>query len=129
MRQAWRRDYRRPPTIPAGNGLSLISVALHSLRWKFADAPDSFGARRRAQRWQWLLRTFPDLDQMSVLDLGGSLSTWERAAIRARHVHVVNIVAPPTEVPDWAEVDVGDACALPSHIMKRRYDLVFSNSV
>lgn len=104
-------------------------MGLHSLRWKIIDAPDSYGARSRARRWQWLVDTFPDLDEMSVIDLGGSLSTWERAPVRARHVHVVNVSAPPAEVPGWAEVERGDACALPSHIARRRYDLVFSNSV
>jgi hypothetical protein len=76
-----------------------------------------------------MMEAFPDLDQMSVIDLGGSLSTWQRAPVRAKHVHVVNISSPPTEVPDWAEVERGDACALPAHIANRRYDLVFSNSV
>lgn len=104
-------------------------MSLHSLRWKIIDAPDSLGGKRRARRWQWLVETFPDLDRMTVLDLGGSLSTWERAPVRAEHVHVVNISPPPAEVPAWAEVDRGDACALPAHIANRRYDLVFSNSV
>jgi hypothetical protein len=104
-------------------------VGLHSLRWKIIDAPDSLGGRRRARRWRWLVETFPELDQMSVLDLGGSLSTWERAPVRAKHVHVVNISKPPAQVPDWAEVERADACALPPHIASRRYDLVFSNSV
>ena len=108
---------------------SLCGVGLHSLRWKIIDAPDSLGGRRRTRRWRWLVETFPELDQMSVLDLGGSLSTWERAPVRAKHVHVVNISKPPAEVPDWAEVERGDACALPPHIANRRYDLVFSNSV
>jgi hypothetical protein len=35
----------------------------------------------------------------------------------------------PAQVPDWAEIDHGDACALPARIAARRYDLVFSNSV
>jgi hypothetical protein len=75
------------------------------------------------------LDAFPDLDQMSVIDLGGSLSTWERSPVRVKHVHVVNVSEPPAEVPDWAEVDKADACALPPEIANRRYDLVFSNSV
>ena len=66
---------------------------------------------------------------MSVVDLGGRLETWARAAVRPRHVHVVNLEKPPDEIPDWAEVDHADACALPSHLQARRYDLVFSNSV
>jgi hypothetical protein len=104
-------------------------MGLHDLRWKIIDGENSIGGRRRARRWRWLLRTFPDLDQMSVIDLGGTLSTWQRAPVRAKHVHVVNISKPPTDIPDWAEVDRGDACALPAHDASRRYDLVFSNSV
>jgi hypothetical protein len=99
------------------------------LRRRIVDGPDSWGARRRAGRWNWLLQEFPDLPEMSVMDLGGTVDTWLRAPVRAKHVHVVNIEEQPTEVPAWAEVDYGDACALPERIAKRRYDLVFSNSV
>ncbi len=42
---------------------------------------------------------------------------------------MVNLEPLPEAVPDWAEVDQADACALPVQIIKRRYDLVFSNSV
>ena len=28
-----------------------------------------------------MMEAFPDLDQMSVIDLGGSLSTWQRAPV------------------------------------------------
>jgi hypothetical protein len=104
-------------------------VNLHSLRWRLVDGPDSWGARRRARRAQWLVETFPDLAQMSVVDLGGRVDTWERAPVRPKHVHVVNLEPMPDTVPDWAEVDYGDACALPDRIANRRYDLVFSNSV
>ena len=93
------------------------------------DAPDSWGARRRDRRWAWLVETFPDLAEMSVLDLGGRVDTWQRAPVRAKHVHVVNLEPLPTELPAWAEADHADACALPGHIARRRYDLVFSNSV
>jgi hypothetical protein len=104
-------------------------MRLHSLRWKITDGEDSLAARHRARRWRWLMETFPDLDHMTVIDLGGLLSTWQRAPVRANHVHVVNLAAPPAQIPDWAEVDRGDACALPPRIAGRRYDLVFSNSV
>jgi hypothetical protein len=104
-------------------------MSLHSLRWRLVDAPDSWGAHRRARRWQWLTDTFPDLAEMSVLDIGGRVDTWERAPVRAKHVHVVNLEPVPAEIPGWAEADYGDACALPDAIAKRRYDLVFSNSV
>lgn len=105
------------------------AVVVHSLRQRLVDGPDSWGAKRRAARWAWFTRAFPDLDQMSVLDLGGRVDTWERAPVRAKHVHVVNLEPMQGGIPDWAEVDHGDACALPEHIAARRYDLVFSNSV
>ncbi len=104
-------------------------MTLHGLRRKFVDAPDSMGAKRRMRRWTWLAETFPDLHQMSVIDLGGSVESWRRSPVRPKHLHVVNLEELPGDVPDWAEVDHGDACALPERIASRRYDMVFSNSV
>lgn len=91
--------------------------------------PNSWGARQRELRLRWLADTFPDLAEMSVIDLGGRLRTWKRAPVRPKRVHVVNLETAPEDLPDWAEFDNGDACALPAHITRRRYDLVFSNSV
>jgi hypothetical protein len=102
---------------------------LHSLRWRLVDRPDSWGERRREQRRRWLVETFPDLDQMSVVDLGGRPSTWETAPVKPARVHVLNLEPLRTDVPDWMEVDNADVCELPDLIAKRRYDLVFSNSV
>ena len=76
-----------------------------------------------------MTETFPELPDMTVLDLGGRVDTWERAPVRAAHVHVVNLEPTPDDLPPWAEADHGDACGLPAHIAGRRYDLVFSNSV
>jgi hypothetical protein len=100
-----------------------------AVRKRIVGGPNSLGAARRRERALWLSETFPDLDQMSVIDLGGRIQTWERAPVRPKHVHVVNLEPVPTDIPDWAEADHGDACALPAHIAGRRYDLVFSNSV
>jgi hypothetical protein len=102
---------------------------LHALRWRLVDRPDSWGARRRETRTRWLAETFADLAEMSVVDLGGRVGFWSSLAVRPRHVHVVNLEAAPADLPAWAEFDHGDACALPDSITKRRYDLVFSNSV
>jgi hypothetical protein len=66
---------------------------------------------------------------MSVIDLGGRVDTWRNAPVRPKRVHVVNLEPLPGELPEWAELDYGDACALPQQIAARRYDLVFSNSV
>lgn len=104
-------------------------MGLHALRSRLVDSPGSWGARRRGSRWTWLTDTFPDLAAMSVIDLGGRVDTWERAPVRAEHVHVVNLEPLPKDLPAWAEADTADACALPDGIARRRYDLVFSNSV
>lgn len=104
-------------------------MGLHALRFRLVEGEDSWGARRRQRRASWLAETFPDLAQMSVIDLGGRVETWLRAPVRPRHVHVVNLEPAPSTVPDWAEVDHADACELPATIAQRRYDLVFSNSV
>jgi hypothetical protein len=100
-----------------------------SLRKRLGGPASSLGGRRRAERARWLSETFPDLAQMSVLDLGGAVYTWQRAPVRPKHVHVVNMTPGQLDVPEWAEFDLGDACALPPQIARRRYDLVFSNSV
>lgn len=94
-----------------------------------AGTPDSLGGRLREDRARWFVETFPDLAQMSVIDFGGRVSMWQRVPVRPKHVHVVNVEPSRVDIPEWAEFDVGDACALPDHIARRRYDLVFSNSV
>lgn len=102
---------------------------IHEIRWRLVDGPDSWGARRRALRALWLSEQFPALAEMSVVDLGGRLETWERAAVRPRHLHIINIEKPPTSVPEWAKIDTADVCALPTRIRESAYDLVLSNSV
>jgi len=54
---------------------------------------------------------------------------WLRAPFRPATIHIVNLQAPPSEVPAWMRVDQGDACALSDAIASGKYDLVFSNSV
>lgn len=102
---------------------------LHALRWRFVDSPDSLAARYRLRRWRLLSELFPALDQMSVIDIGGSVESWARAPVRPKHVHIINLEAQPTDLPEWVRVDRADACALPDWISSRRYDLAFSNSV
>jgi len=104
-------------------------MALHSLRFRLVDGPESYGAKRRARRAAWLSQTFPDLARMTVLDLGGRVESWTKVPVRPARVHVVNLEPLPSELPEWAEADHADACELPKEILSRRYDLVFSNSV
>jgi hypothetical protein len=101
------------------------------LRDRLVDGPDSVGARRRERRWSWLQAAFPGIEQMSVIDLGGTASSWLRAPVRPALVHVVNLAPEPggDQLPGWLRADRGDACELPADILRGSYDLVFSNSV
>jgi hypothetical protein len=102
---------------------------LNALRSRFVDAPDSLGAKARARRWNWFAERFPDLKDMSVIDLGGTVGAWLRAPVRPARVRVVNLETPPAELPGWVRADVADACELPKDILSGDYDLVFSNAV
>ncbi len=72
---------------------------------------------------------FPTIEEMSVLDLGGTVDFWSRAPIRPRALHLVNLEPPVDDHPDWMRVDVADACAIPAGLLDDSYDLVYSNSV
>lgn len=102
---------------------------IRRLRSRFVEGPGSLGERYRARRWDLLKENFPDIESMSVIDLGGRAGMWQRAPVRPAHVHIVNLQDPPAEVPDWMRVDQGDACALSGEVLGTKYDLVFSNSV
>ncbi len=102
-----------------------------ALRNKFVDAPGSLGERMRIARWERFRRCFPGIENMSVLDLGGTAEMWLRAPLRAKHVHLINLEEHPAELPDWitAEVaDVTDEAVAAELSAKGGYDLVFSNS-
>jgi predicted RNase H-like nuclease len=85
-----------------------------SMRQRLGGTRDSLGGRRRDERGRWLIETFPDLAQMSVIDLGGRIITWQRLPVRPKHVHMVNMQPPRADIPEWAEFDLGDVCALPA---------------
>jgi|SRR5215471_8861112 len=106
-----------------------VMTAASALRGLLVENPGSAGERKRAQRWQWLHKTFPDLDRLSVIDLGGTADSWQRAPVRPAEVHVVNLEPEASDLPTWIRTDQGDACNLPDRILARHYDLVFSNAV
>lgn len=87
-------------------------------------------AKARARRWQWVVRIFPDLERMNVVDLGGTATAWLRAPVRPAAVHVINLEHNDDEnLPGWLRTETGDACDLPKHVLAGDYDLVFSNAV
>jgi len=89
--------------------------------------PRSLSARARAKRWDELMRRFPSLAEMRVLDLGGLPDFWRKSAVRPTHVTTVNLVAADSDEP-WVNHIVGDACA-PEGLSGEKFDLVVSNSL
>ncbi len=89
--------------------------------------PDSLSGRRRLRRWALLRRSFPALEEMSVLDLGGTAASWRTAELRPRRLVLLNLDQPGDV--EGAESLVGDACDPPAALRRQHFDLVFSNSV
>lgn len=104
-------------------------LTAHDLRSRLVDGNDSLGAKMRLRRWQLLGEIFPELDSMTILDLGGTVESWVRAPIRPAFVHVVNLEGEVARSPDWITAERADACDLPPDFSTREFDLVFSNSV
>lgn len=103
-----------------------------TIRHALITGPNSFGQRARNRRSETFGRLFPDLAEMSVLDLGGTAVFWKRAPARPKSVHMINTVTDPDLEPgdeSWLRLDVGDACDIPTGVLDPRYDLVYSNSL
>jgi len=103
------------------------------LRERVVDGPQSLGARARERRWNTFRAAFPEVEQMAVLDLGGTTEAWLRAPTRPRAVVVLNLLEPGTS-DDPALIPVaGDACdarrVLSAAGLPQSFDVVFSNSL
>jgi hypothetical protein len=99
------------------------------VRRRLVDSPDSLAERFRAKRWAELASTFPDLEQMHVVDLGGTVSSWVRAPIRPKHVTVLSFEPDGADDHDWIDAHYADACALPESLAGLSADIVYSNAV
>jgi hypothetical protein len=98
------------------------------LRNRLVDAPGSIGDRLRTARWERLRRCFPGLAELSVVDLGGTADMWQRAPVRPRRVHVVNLAPPPADLPDWITAQTADVTDPAVAAGLGAYDLAFSNA-
>lgn len=80
-----------------------------------------------------LLQHFPDLVEMSVVDLGGTVAFWQRAPVRPAHVTIINLFEPGEPGDEKFSLLRADACVARSELeaadMPTSFDLVFSNSV
>lgn len=89
----------------------------------------SLSSWARRQRWAEFSCRFPDLGEMSVLDLGGTASFWSNAPRRPAALTLLNLFeqAPPWEGSSRALV--GNVCEPPLELRAQHFDLVVSNSV
>ena len=103
------------------------------VRRSLVESPGSLGARFRGRRWALALERFPELADMSVVDLGGTVQAWERAPVRPAHVTVLNLTEPGESTSDSIVPVTGDACDAAAVLAaaggRTQFDLVFSNSV
>jgi hypothetical protein len=90
------------------------------------DRAGSLADRARRARRQRLLDTFPEIESMCVMDLGGTAGFWRHLQVRPAHLTLVNIVDRGAE---GMRSIVGDACDPPEAALDREYDLIISNSV
>jgi hypothetical protein len=91
-----------------------------------AYASGSVSAKARARRWRRFVEVFPEIAEMTVLDIGGDARAWRMSTVRPAHVTLLNIFPQEPEEP-WMSAISGDACALPEDLPD--VDLVYSNSV
>ncbi len=110
----------------------MLDVIVGKIHRKLGDPDEakSFSNSRRAKRFTELLRRFPDLSGMRVLDLGGTLDFWRSVPVRPTHVTTMNLDDNYHHDEPWLDHVVADACELRS--LERcigRYDLVVPNSL
>ena len=100
------------------------------LRHLIADPTEtcSVGTYLRSRRWDIFRDRFPEIAEMRVIDLGGTVRHWQTSPLRPTSVVVVNLMADSSPV-DWIKAVQGDACELPPELGGCKFDLVYSNSL
>jgi hypothetical protein len=99
------------------------------LRSRIVDSPTSLAERYLSRRWNELRSQFPDIEQMHVVDLGGTVSSWVRAPVRPARVTVLSLEPEGADDIDWIDAHHADACELGDRVTALRGDLVYSNAV
>lgn len=110
----------------------MLDLIVNKIHHKLGDPdqPRSFSSSRRSKRFTELLRRFPNLRGMRVLDLGGTPDFWSSVPVRPTHVTTMNLDDQYDPDEPWLDHVVADACDLRSlEGCGGRYDLVVSNSL
>lgn len=109
----------------------MLSGFVDKIHHRLADPhePRSLSSSRRAKRFAELVRRFPDLAQMRVLDLGGTPDFWRSAPVQPAYVTTMNLDTWTADEP-WLDHVTADACDVSSlDRCAGDYDLVVSNSL
>lgn len=93
------------------------------------NSPNSLSAWARGRRWEEFQRRFPEIDEMSVLDLGGTSSYWASAPVRPGSLTLLNLFPQEPPWPEDARAIVGSACERSPQLAGETFDLVVCNSV
>ena len=107
-----------------------IRWRLRYLRFKvFERLMRPFSAWSRARRWRTFREIMPLREGTTVLDLGGTASSWGGAELPSLSITLLNLhpAAVPTDQRHQFRAVVGDACQV--QMPERCVDLVYSNSV
>ena len=88
-------ENRQPAMAPtAGAGKNLTKVGAWDRaydRLVNTGSKDSWSGKFRSRRWEQLSATFPSIGTSTVLDLGGTVSSWETSDLRPALVTIVNV--------------------------------------
>jgi hypothetical protein len=103
---------------------------VYRLRQNLADwdCESSMASRARNRRWAQLIERFPEIEDMNVVDLGGTPEAWKVAPRHPRRLTLIN-VSEQTVAEPWITVVGADACNPPPELAGAGFDLVYSNSV
>ena len=99
------------------------------VRGLLVNKETSLAARMRLRRWELVRAQFPEFSEMKVLDLGGTVSWWQRAPVLPQHVTIVNLEAEDDADSPWLTTVLGDACHADRLLAGQSFDLVLSNSL
>lgn len=88
----------------------------------------SLAERLRRRRWAILRQYVPNLQDLRVVDLGGTAQWWDNAPVVPQHVTVVNLHVTDAESSKVRSIQ-GDALRADELLSGEEFDLVFSNSL
>jgi hypothetical protein len=98
------------------------------IRGLLVHRENSLSERMRRRRWSIVQERVPDLEDLRVLDLGGTGWWWASAPVHPRHVTAINLFDADQTHPSVTMIE-GDVLLADELVGDQKFDLVFSNSL